>query len=318
MRVHTEIKPDPSFQNGVVTIGTFDGVHLGHRQIIERLKKEAAETNRQTVIITFHPHPRKIVGSGTLQVPLITTTDEKIRLLQNLEIDHMVVVPFTETFANQTAEQYVEDFLIRQFQPHTLIIGYDHRFGKGRKGDFHLLEDYSAELGFKLLEIPQHLLNEISISSTRIREALINGHVSEANALLGYRFFFEGVVVEGNKLGRTLGFPTANLEITDPEKLVPGNGVYAVTAEELPLAPGRPVLRGMMNIGVRPTIGGTKRVIEVHLFDFAADIYGKKLQVEVREFIRGEQKFTGLEALKDQLLRDKTHAASILSGTNSV
>lgn len=320
MQVHTDIHSLPVFRNAVVTIGTFDGVHLGHRQIINQLKQEAAKIKGETVIITFHPHPRKVVGHGNSLILLLNTPDEKIELLEQQGIDHLVIVPFTEAFASQSAADYVEDFLIRQFHPHTLIIGYDHRFGKGRKGDFHLLENYSQKLGFKLIEIPQHLLNESGISSTRIRHALLNGNIKEANELLGYSYFFNGLVVEGNKLGRTIGFPTANLHINYEEKLVPGNGVFAVLAKtvssndnSMPQPNGEvQFIKGMMNIGVRPTIDGTKRVIEVHLFEFNKDVYGTVLRVHLKAYLRPERKFSGINALKEQLEIDALEASAFL------
>ncbi len=305
MQVHKDINALPVFQNAVVTIGTFDGVHRGHRQIINQLKAQAAAVAGETVIITFHPHPRMVVGAASDPIYLINTLEEKTDLLEKQGIDHLVVIPFTTDFANQSATEYIEDFLIQKFHPHTLIIGYDHRFGKGRSGDFHLLEAYAATFHFHLIEIPQHLLHESAISSTRIREAIKNNEILVANELLGYRYFFEGTVMEGNKLGRTIGFPTANLEIKDKEKLVPGNGVYAVLAD-----PGR--IPGMMNIGIRPTIGGTKRVIEVNLFDFDSDIYGKTLQIQLVQFLRAEEKFANLDSLKQQLRTDRVEAIKAL------
>lgn len=302
MKVHTEITALPEFRNAVVTIGTFDGVHLGHRKIIDQLKEEAQKINGETVIITFYPHPRMIIGSKT-QLYLINTPAEKQELLAEQGVDHLVIVPFNMDFASQSAEEYCENFLIRNFHPHTLIIGYDHRFGQGRKGDFHLLEQYAADHKFNLIEIPQHLLHESAISSTRVRENLLSGELEEANELLGYDYFFEGLVVEGNKLGRTIGFPTANLQVEETEKLIPCNGVYAVRAEIK--NSGRPLITGMMNIGVRPTVDGTKRVIEVNLLDFKEDIYGQTLKVYLKKYLRSEQKFNGLDALKEQLAKDK-------------
>jgi riboflavin kinase/FMN adenylyltransferase len=304
MKVHTEITALPFFRNAVVTIGTFDGVHQGHQQIIDQLKEEALKINGETVIITFYPHPRKIVGSKNIPLFLINTPQEKQELLAAQGIDHLVVIPFTEEFAHQGATEYVENFLIRHFHPYTLIIGYDHRFGQGRKGDFHLLEQYAAYRKFNLIEIPQHLLHKSAISSTRIRENLLNGNLKEANELLGYQYFFEGKVIEGNKLGRTIGYPTANLQVESEEKLIPCNGVYAVSVE-IKNSERAGSLKGMMNIGVRPTIDGTKRVIEVNLFNFNEDIYGKTLRIFLRKFLRAEQKFDGLDALKEQLAKDK-------------
>jgi riboflavin kinase/FMN adenylyltransferase len=310
MKVHTDITALPVFHNAVVTIGTFDGVHLGHTQIINQLKQAATGIDGETVIITFYPHPRKVVGLKD-PVYLISTPPEKQELLSAKGIDHLVVVPFTEEFASQTAEEYVENFLIRHFHPHTLIIGYDHRFGKNRSGDFHLLEAYASNHRFNLIEIPQHLLHQSGISSTRIRENLLNGNLEAANELLGYDYFFEGIVVEGNKIGRTIGYPTANLQIQEPEKLIPCNGVYAVTAT---LNNSKnPVLEGMMNIGLRPTVDGKKRVIEVNLFNFNEDIYGSILRVTIKKYIRGEQKFSSLDALKEQLAMDKTEVDNIFN-----
>lgn len=302
-----------------MTIGTFDGVHLGHCQIIKQLKKEAERIEGETVLVTFDPHPRKIVDTRPLQ--LLNTLPEKIALLGEQGIDHLVIVPFTQAFSSQTAEEYVEKFLIDRFHPHTIIIGYDHRFGKNRSGDFKLLEKYAASNAFELIEIPGQVIDEVTISSTKIREALLNGHIEEANNFLGYPYFFEGTVIEGNKLGRTLGYPTANLRIEDADKLVPGNGVYAVEVQgsafevqeawryiPTTLHP----LKGMMNIGVRPTIDGTKRVIEVNIFDFNADIYGSIIRVSFKKYLRGEQKFNGLDALKEQLAKDKIAALAVL------
>ena len=219
MQVHTQINNLAVFRNAVVTIGTFDGVHTGHQQIIAQLKEEAHAIDGETVIITFHPHPRKVVAHK--EVFVLNTLDEKIELLREKGIDHLVVVPFDERFASQSAKEYVEHFLFEKFHPHTVIIGYDHRFGHGRQGDYHLLEDFGKQLGFLVKEIPEHVLNNITVSSTKIREALLNSDVETANNYLGYDYFFEGLVIEGNKLGRTLGYPTANLEIEAIEKLIP-------------------------------------------------------------------------------------------------
>ncbi|MCW3087310.1 MAG: riboflavin biosynthesis protein RibF [Sediminibacterium sp.] len=311
MKVHRELAGAlPEFTKAVVTIGTFDGVHLGHKQIIAQLTREAARIGGETVIITFHPHPRKIISRTPGEVKLLNTLDEKISLLDAAGIDHLVVVPFDESFANQTAEEYVQGFLSRYFKPHTVIIGYDHRFGHGREGDYHLMEAYGKSLGFTVKEIPEKILNEVVISSTRIRHALTDNDVAAANQFLGYPYFFEGMVIEGNKLGRTIGYPTANLQISSDEKLVPGNGVYAVT---LSINGSGEQYKGMMNIGVRPTVDGTKRVIEVHIFDFDKDIYGQTVRVQLHTYLRGETKFNGLEELKAQLARDKVAAIAALA-----
>lgn len=307
MLVHTNLNQLPVFRNAVVTIGTFDGVHTGHQQIINQLKEEAKAIDGETVIITFHPHPRKIVSSK--QIFILTTLAEKISLLSALGIDHLVVVPFDEHFAEQSAEAYVHDFLIEKFHPGLVIIGYDHRFGKGRQGDYHMMEEYAKKFGFELREIPEHVLNNATVSSTRIREALLHGNLADANKYLGYAYFFEGVVEEGNKLGRTIGYPTANIHIDDQEKLIPGNAVYAVHVE---LLSTNQKFGGMMNIGVRPTVDGTKRTIEVNLFNFERDIYGSTIKISLEQHLRGEIKFNGLEALKEQLAKDKQAALAIL------
>lgn len=314
MKVHRELAGSlPEFKNAVVTIGTFDGVHLGHQQILAQLKEEAARIGGETVIITFHPHPRKIVSSVPGDIKLLNTLSEKKLLLEQAGIDHLVVVPFDHHFANQSAEEYVSDFLFKYFKPHTIIIGYDHRFGKGRIGDYHLLEDYGKKLGFQVKEITEQLLNEIAVSSTRIRKAISENDIATANAALGYPYFFEGLVVEGNKLGRTLGYPTANLHIGSEEKLIPGNGVYAVLVEIINEVNQLKKYGGMMNIGLRPTIDGKKRVIEVNIFDFEQTIYGETIRVHVLHQLRSEVKFDGLEALKMQLAKDKEDAIGIVS-----
>jgi riboflavin kinase/FMN adenylyltransferase len=299
LQIHHNISKLPAFHNAVVTIGTFDGVHTGHKHILNQLKAEAERISGETVIITFHPHPRKIV-SHTHEVQLLNTLEEKIEILSKEKIDHLVVVPFTEAFAEQTAESYIRNFLVKNINPHTIIIGYDHRFGKVRAGDYLMLEIYAPEMGFIVKEIPEKVLNEIAVSSTRIRKAIREGDIESANALLGYDYFFEAKVVEGNQLGRTIGYPTANLHVENPEKLIPGNGVYAaeIKIEEQ-------LFKGMMNIGFRPTVDGSKMVIEVNIFDFNRDIYHTGVKVYVKYFLRPEQKFNGLDALKAQLERDK-------------
>jgi riboflavin kinase/FMN adenylyltransferase len=314
MQVHYNITQLPVFKNAVVTIGTFDGVHSGHQQIIQQLLTEAKAIDGETVVITFNPHPKMVVAAAKKEIKVLNTLAEKITLLEKHGVHHLVVVPFTQVFAEQSADAYIKDFLIARFHPHTIIIGYDHKFGAGRKGDYHLLEAEAFENNFIVKEIPEHVLQNITISSTRIREALLKGDVQIANEFLGYPYFFSGKVVEGNKLGRTIGYPTANLLVEDEYKLIPGNGVYAVEviSSQLPVLSGYSinlnsplVLRGMMNIGVRPTVDGTKRVIEVNIFDFDADIYGQQLTVSIKKKLRDEIKFSGLEELKKQLAKDK-------------
>lgn len=307
MQVHRNIDQLPPFRNAVITIGTFDGVHMGHRQVIEKLKQEARAVNGETVIITFHPHPRKVVSSAILGIRLINTLDEKIELMEQIGIDHLVVVPFTEAFANQPAEDYIRNFLVSKFHPHTIIIGYDHRFGRDRLGDYRLLEQRAPQYSFQLKEIPKHILDNISVSSTKIREDIVHNRVETASKLLGYDFFFSGEVVHGDKLGRQLGYPTANLKVLDEEKIIPGNGIYAVYVDV-----DSTRYKGMMSIGFRPTVDGKKRVIEVNIFDFNKEIYGKSIRVYVKKYLREEVKFESLEKLVQQIDQDKVESLKAL------
>jgi len=322
MQVHSDINNLPVFKNAAITIGTFDGVHSGHLQIINQLKKEAQINNGESVIITFHPHPRMVINSKNAEqksIQLLNTLPEKIELLSEQQIDHLVVVPFTEEFSNQTAEDYISQFLVSNFQPKTIITGYDHRFGKNRSGDYKMLENFQEKFNYKVKEIPAHILDHITISSTRIRNALNSGEVAIANECLGYDYFFEGKVIEGNKLGRTLGFPTANLQIKDKNKLIPADGIYAVevsvgkedTTEDLFIPES--FHQGMMSIGIRPTIGDNKRMIEVNIFDFNENIYGRILRVYVKYFLRKEEKFNNLEELKHQIEIDEINSKRLLN-----
>ncbi|HSC52717.1 MAG TPA: bifunctional riboflavin kinase/FAD synthetase [Phnomibacter sp.] len=311
MQVHTDIEKLPDFKNAVVTIGTFDGVHAGHRIILNQLVNEAKASGGESVLVTFNPHPRYIIARQQGTLKLINTIPEKIQLLQEIGIDHLVIVPFTKQFADLTAEDYVQHFLVKHFHPCCLIIGYDHRFGKNRHGNFALLETLQGTYKYRLIEIPVKLLNEITISSTQIRQAIAAGEIEKAKGLLSYDYFFEGLVTEGNKLGRTIGYPTANLKINDAEKLVPGNGVYAVYVSRVN-RPAQPPMLGMMNIGIRPTVNGTHQTIEVNIFDFDEEIYGEFLRIQVVARLRSEQKFSGLDALKAQLLEDKKAAQLVL------
>jgi riboflavin kinase/FMN adenylyltransferase len=340
MTVHTDINNLPVFKNAVVTIGTFDGVHKGHQQIIQLMLDEAKQVNGETVIITFHPHPRQVIAMRQTELFLLNSLQEKISLLEKYGIDHLVVTPFTEEFSLQSAEEYIEQFLVKRFHPHTIIIGHDHRFGKSRSGDFALLEEKAKWFDYLVKEIPGFMLEDNTISSTIIRQALLKGNIDTANEYLGYAYFFSGTVVEGNKLGRTIGYPTANLLVIEDKKLIPGNGVYAVevlvngelsivnsewamdNSENPPTSSGSPDSSfnignsyfGMMNIGIRPTVEGVNRMIEVNIFDFDKEIYGDTLTVHIKKRLRSEQKFNGLEELKEQLAKDKEQALEVLKG----
>ncbi len=314
MKIHYGTEQLPVFRNAVMTVGTFDGVHQGHRKVIEQLLKEAKRVNGESVIVTFHPHPRKIVTSSILGIRLINTLEERIDLLSQLGVDHLVVTPFTDAFANQLPEVYLRDFLVGKFHPNTIIIGFDHRFGRNRAGDYKMLEKYQDTYHYQLDEIPKHVLDDISISSTKIREAILKGDTTTTRHLLGYEFFFEGEVIHGDKLGRKLGFPTANLKILNEEKIIPGDGIYAVRAEiktgRFKTSPAQ--LKGMMSVGFRPTVDGRKRVIEVNLFDFDGEIYGETLKVYVCQFLREEIKYDNLTDLVAQISQDKVDSMKIL------
>jgi len=306
MQVHRTIENLPPFNNAVITIGTFDGVHEGHKKIITALLSKAEEVGGESLIITFDPHPRKIVNPHE-PLQLINTLDEKIELLSKAGIDHLVVVPFTHEFAEQTAEQYIKNFLIDNFHPQIIIIGHDHHFGKGRKGNYKLLEEKAEVYNYQLVEIPKHVLDEIAVSSTKIRKALSESNVETANKLLGYDFFFEGRVLEGDKLGRQLGYPTANLQYTDKDKLQLGHGVYAVY-----VVIGSITKKGMLSIGNRPTLTNSEERIEVNIFEWDQDIYGHTIRVIVKKFLRPQEKYNSLEELIQQLAKDREVSLSVL------
>jgi len=310
MKVHYNLQDLPPFLNGVITTGAFDGVHKGHQKIISRMQEIAAQIGGETIIITFHPHPRKVTSSIPGEIKQLTSLNERIQLLDKAGIDHLVVVPFDYHFSNLTAQAYVQEFLVAHFHPHTIIVGYDHRFGKGRLGNFDMLKTYGQDFNFTVEQINEQLVGDEIISSTLIREYLAEKNIGKANQLLGYAYFFEGFIVRGNQIGRTIGFPTANLHINDEEKLIPSNGVYAVRVKGACF--GDRILDGMMNIGVRPTVDGHKKVIEVNIFEFDEDIYEQTITVWVYDYIRGEVKFNGLDELKAQLNKDVNSAGIIL------
>lgn len=309
MKVYRDLEQLPHFKNAVITIGTFDGVHEGHKKIVAQLKARAKEVNGETIVITFYPHPRKIVGD-TSGVQLINTLEEKIQLLENENIDNVVVVPFNEKFSMLSPEAYITDFLYKKFKPNTLIIGYDHHFGYQRKGNYQLLEKYGTTLNFSVQEIDAKVIAEVAISSTSIRKALLQADIDTAKKLLGYAYFFEGKVIEGDKIGRTIGYPTANLQLNDPEKLVPADGVYAVEIYRK-----KELLKGMMYIGSRPVVNGKRRVIEVNIFDFDENIYDEYLKIIFKSFIRKDLILSNLDNLKNQLYLDKVAVEKTLNNS---
>ena len=307
MQLLTALPVHPPFQNSVVTIGTFDGVHNGHRQIIERLNRLAASIGGQSVVVTFDPHPRQVLSADT-SISLLSPANEKFALLEQYGVQYTVVVPFTRAFAQQTPEQYVRDFLVQNFRPHAIVIGYDHRFGQNRQGDLQLLKTLSSDYHFEVEEIPKHLVDDVAVSSTRIRQALAKGEVATAAQLLGYAYPLTGTVERGQQLGRTIGYPTANLGSVHPQKLIPAQGVYAVRVRG-----NGWTKNGMLSIGTRTTIGDNlPQTIEVNIFDFSGDLYGQTLTLEFMDFLRPEERFDSLEALTEQLHRDKQLAEALL------
>ena len=307
MQVHTHIEDLSAIDKPIVTIGTFDGVHAGHRTIIERIRAIAAQRKGNAVLVTFEPHPRFLINPNH-NLKLLTTLSEKKKLLEELGLDHLVIAPFTKEFAEQEAKDYVEDFLIKKIQPEVLVIGYDHHFGKNRSGNLNLLEAYAKQGHFELEEISKQLVDDAHVSSTTIRKAIENGQVTEANTLLKSNYQLTGLVVKGDQKGRTIGFPTANLEIDSDKKLIPANGVYAVKATVNDI-----VYKAVMNIGYRPTVNDEKELrLEVHIFSFEQDIYGQQLNVEFIERIRAEKKFDSFEELKKQISVDCEKAEGIL------
>ncbi|MEW6469279.1 MAG: bifunctional riboflavin kinase/FAD synthetase [Bacteroidota bacterium] len=300
MRVCSDINNFGKVKNPVVTTGTFDGVHVGHQKLIRRLKELARKTEGETVLITFYPHPRMVLFPDDNELRLLNTQEEKKELLERFGIDHLVVIPFTKKFSRLTSLEFVRDILANKIGTKKLVIGYDHHFGRNREGSFAHLKEFGPVYGFDVKEIPAIDVDNIHVSSTKIREALAKGDISTANLYLGYEYSLRGKVVKGEQLGKALGFPTANIEVGDKYKLVPADGIYAVTAEHEGVT-----YKGMMSIGFNPTVDGKKRTLEVNLFDFDKDIYGSVLKVNFREWLRKEKKFSSLDALKKQLHADK-------------
>ncbi len=299
--------------NPVVTIGTFDGVHLGHRIVIDRLKEYAEKYGGETVIFTFYPHPRLVTKPDESNLRLLTTMEEKKQLFAEFGIDHLIIHPFTKEFSELTYTEFVKQILVDKINTHCLVVGYDHKFGKNREGGFEYLKKCANKYGFEIEKLEPLLLNEIHVSSTKIREALQAGDVRSANNYLGYEFTLHGTVVEGKRVGRKIGFPTANIESSDIHKLIPGYGVYAVKI----IIDGSEYL-GMLNIGTRPTFNqnADNRSIEVNIFEFEGDLYKKEITLVFVDKIREEQKFSGVDSLVEQLVKDKTTALKILSRDN--
>ena len=311
MKIHQGTAPIKSIENAVVTAGTFDGVHLGHQEILKRLRNIADRTGGQTVLITYWPHPRLVLKPEQEPLHLLSTFTEKAGLLAQYGIEHLVKIPFTRELSQMTPEAYIRVMFHERINTTKMVIGYDHRFGKLRSGGLTQLKQLSTRFNFEVEEISKQTIDEIGISSTQIRRALATGNIAMANRHLGRNYSLTGSVVQGKKIGRSLGFPTANIEVKEDYKLIPADGIYAVKVWHKQKEMG-----GMLNIGRRPTFGGEEKVIEVHIFDFDKDIYGCELKIVFINHIRSEIKFESLTALKRQLKEDEKAVRKILMFNN--
>lgn len=306
MKVFRGLSEFKETKKSVVTVGTFDGVHIGHQTIIKKIN--ANKKNKNSVLLTFYPHPRMVLQDES-NIKLLNTLEEKIILLNKAGLDCLVVEPFTKHFSRLTAFEFVKDILVNILNIKKLVIGYDHRFGKNREGDFEQLQEYSEIYDFKIKEITAQDIEMVTVSSTKIRKALQEGDIKTANNYLGYNYLLTGKVVRGQGLGNKWNYPTINIQIANPYKLIPKNGVYIVSAH---LRDSK--FYGIMNIGYRPTVNGKNRTIEVHLLDFKADVYGDDIQVCIMQRLRDEQKFPSIDALIEQIKIDEQKARVVISG----
>lgn len=302
MKEHKGAQEFRSDRQTVVTIGTFDGVHIGHQKIIERLVKAAKAKHLESVILTFFPHPRMVLQKDS-DIKLINSIQERKKILESTGIDHLIVHPFTQEFSRMTAEEFVQDILVSKLRASLVIIGYDHRFGRNRTANIEDLRKFGRIYDFEVEEISEQEIEEVTVSSTKIRRALEEGRVEKANRYLSYPFTLSGRIVRGRGLGRTFEFPTANLQIEENYKLVPKNGVYVVRSTI-----GGKETFGMMNIGTNPTVGGTKKTIETFFFEFDGDLYEKTLDIELLTRIRDEEKFDSIESLKQAMRQDQVYS----------
>ena len=307
LKLFESINEFQSTKKTILTLGTFDGVHIGHKKILERLTQNTENGKYESLVLTFFPHPRMVLQEKS-EIKLLNTIPEKSKLLEKSGIENLVIHPFNESFSRLTAEEFVHSILVNQFHIQKIIIGHDHRFGRNRTANIDNLIAFGAEYGFEVEQISAQEIQDVSVSSTKIRKALQDGNMSLANEYLGYAYFLTGEVVKGKQLGRTIGFPTANIQIKEDYKLIPKNGVYAVKTFI-----GQKEVFGMMNIGFNPTVNGQKQTIEVNLFDFDADIYGEKLEISLLKYLREEQKFGSVDLLKEQLNQDKKTALEFVS-----
>lgn len=313
MKIYHQLSDFRKLDNAIVTIGTFDGVHFGHQKIIKRLCELAKTSEGESVLLTFFPHPRMIIDPENQELKMINTIEEKAQILASLGIDHLIITPFTRDFSNLSAHDYIKNILVDAIGTKKIIIGYDHRFGKDRLGNISTLVENASTYGYQVEEIPEQDINDVAVSSTKIRKALLDGDVALANNYLGYAFSIYGPVIKGDKIGRTIGFPTANIFVPETYKLIPGDGIYAVTVE-MGEEKNPEVYRGMAYIGQRPTINGMTRNIEVNIFDFNREIYGQNIKMNFLAFLREDVKFTGLEALTKQLQKDKEETLAFFEG----
>lgn len=301
----------PAFHHAVLTIGTFDGVHLGHKTILKEVVSHAEEVHGESLLITFEPHPRKLLFPDQ-PLSLLTPLHQKIELITEAGIKHVVVTPFTTAFSHLSAEEYIEQFLVKYFKPHTIIIGHDHHFGHDRKGNIEMLKHFAPKYNYQVVEIPAKLIDEAAVSSTKIRKALNEGHVLDAAHMLGRPYSIAGTVIHGKKLGRTIGYPTANLALNDVNQLIPQIGIYAVGVTWK-----NAQFYGMLSIGRNPTVTDGKALhIEVNIFDFDQDIYGETLEVTFISWLRNEEKFESVDALKEQLHADKINSLQAIGSLN--
>ncbi len=311
MKVYTNIEKFKDVKNPIVTTGTFDGVHLGHQKIISRLKDVAKNENGETVLLTFYPHPRMVLFPDDNELKLLNTQEEKINLLEHYGVDHLIIYPFTKEFSRLTSVEFVRNILVNHIHTKRLVIGYNHHFGRNREGSFEHLKEYGPLYGFEVEEIPAKDIDSIEVSSTKIRKALQSGDVETAATYLGHAYSLTGKVVKGQQLGRTMGYPTANIVVENKYKLIPADGVYAVKVKHK----GK-LFGGMLNIGNNPTIVGKGRSIEVNIFDFNEDIYGDDATIYFIKRLRDELKFNGLDELKNALASDKQNTLKILKLEN--
>ena len=299
MKIFQSITSFSGIKSSIITIGTFDGVHLGHKSILEKMKNATQNNQYESLVLTFFPHPRMVLQQDS-SIKLLNTIDEKATLLEKFGIDNLIIHPFDEVFSNLSAEEFVKNILVDKLNIHKIIIGHDHRFGKNRTADINDLILFGEKYKFEVEQINAKEIDEIAVSSTKIRKALLEANIKLANEYLGYSYFISGKVVEGKKIGRTIGFPTANIQINESYKLLPKNGVYVVSSKINNI-----LYFGMMNIGKNPTLGDNEQSIEIHFFDINEDIYNKNLQISILEHIREEQKFNSLTELQAQLEKDK-------------